>query len=99
MERHVKAIHEGKKDLVECSVCQKKVARRNFPQHMVTHTNAVAAHCDICNKDFKLTSYYRVHCEAFAYEHNCVKNGNSEFDVCLAAISFQYLRFQNTAAR
>ena len=79
----------GQKDLAECPICEKNLTRYNLKAHMATHTDAVAAHCDLCDKDFKQASDYQYHYETFAYEHECVKNGNSVFSAWLATISFQ----------
>ena len=99
MKAHLKRVHKNRKDLVECSICQKNISRRNFDRHMATHTDAVAARCDICDKDFIRTGDYRAHCGEYAYERACIENGNIEFSAWPATISFQNLHFQNTAAR
>ena len=99
MIRHVENQHKNQKVLVQCSLCQKKIVGSNIKAHMATHTDAVAAHCDICNKDFKQDYNYRVHCKDFAYEHACIENGNSEIGAWPATISFANLHFQNSAAR
>ena len=99
MARHYRDAHQNQKEYAECSECKLRLLRHNLDRHMLTHTEAVAAHCDICDKDYKTAGNYRLHCQQFAYEHDCIESGNCEFGVWPAATSFQHLYFQFTAAR
>ena len=98
MAKHIKMQHNGLKDLVACSICQKTFLRNNLPRHMKTHDDNAAARCELCDKSYSRMDHFREHCKDYAYEHSCITNGNSEFGVWLAAICFQNLHFQNTAA-
>ena len=88
MKKYIKTQHEGLKDLVACSICQKTVLRNNLPRHMEAHDENTAAHCELCNKDYSSIEHYRRHCKDFAYEHSCIKNGYSEFGAWPATMSF-----------
>ena len=50
----------------------------NFKAHMKTHTVEAKVECAMCAISFSKMGNLRIHIISYAYEHECIANGNSK---------------------
>ena len=60
LEAHVKRVHEGVKTPWQCSYCEKGFTRKaSLEEHISRHQGVKQRHCEICDKYFYHTAYWR----------------------------------------
>eukprot|EP00092_Neocalanus_flemingeri_P030771 GFUD01033420.1.p1 GENE.GFUD01033420.1~~GFUD01033420.1.p1 ORF type:complete len:904 (+),score=181.26 GFUD01033420.1:107-2713(+) len=76
LEAHVKKVHQGVKAPWICSFCEKGFTRKaSLEEHISRHQGVKQRYCEICDKNFYHTAYWRhvatVHAKKEKLKHSC----------------------------
>lgn len=87
LEAHIRQVHEGETSPWICDYCGKKFTRKaSMQEHMSRHTGIKPRHCNICDKHFYPSAFWR----HMSSVHPSEENLKFECNVCGKLFPFKF---------